>query len=297
MTTVGPPSGLATLRWPSTAPTRSARPARPLEDGADPVDRRPALAVVAHDDPQPRTVLGTGQRGPGGLGVLGHVGQQLRRAEVADGLDGRAGPGLDRHVHLGGHRAAGGQRGQGVLQAGVEGRRVDAPGQVPQVGDGLLGPPMGLVDQAADGRRDRRSRATSGSRLSSFSLAWPRRMARATSWAWVPSWRLRSMRCRVSVAASRVLVLDSSRLRTREVAASGPSSEVHQPPVEVDDQPHGPGGDEEQEHAGHEDPEMGGEPAGRAVRRRRPGPTGRSHGARRPRRTARRCRRGPRARR
>ena len=32
MTAVGPPGGLAMLRCPSTAPTRSLRPANPLED-------------------------------------------------------------------------------------------------------------------------------------------------------------------------------------------------------------------------------------------------------------------------
>src|SRR5580692_7159980 len=67
--------------------------------------------------------------------VLGRVGNQLSRAEIGDGLDGRRGPVAD----LGGDRrrdgAAGGQGSQRAGQAVVQGGRVDAAGQVTQVGE------------------------------------------------------------------------------------------------------------------------------------------------------------------
>ena len=58
---------------------------------------------------------------------------------------------------------------------------------------------------------------------SSFSLAMPRRMARATSWAWVPSCRSRSMRRSVAAEASTVWVRACSSVRTRVAMGSGPS--------------------------------------------------------------------------
>ena len=70
------------------------------------------------------------------------------------------------------------------------------------------------------------------------------------------------MRRRVSVAAWRVFDLDSSRLLTRDAAALGAEHELHHPPVQVDDQPHRPWGDEEQHEAGHEHSDVGTEPGG-----------------------------------
>ena len=58
---------------------------------------------------------------------------------------------------------------------------------------------------------------------SSFSFAMPRRMASATSWAWVPSCRSRSMRRSVAAEASTVWVRACSSERTRVAMGSGPS--------------------------------------------------------------------------
>ena len=76
------------LRCPSTAPTRSASPARPLED-------EPTRLTAAPPRPSSRTTIRSHgpcwaqlSDGPGRLGVLGDVGEQLGGAEVADGLDG-----------------------------------------------------------------------------------------------------------------------------------------------------------------------------------------------------------------
>ena len=50
VTTVGPPGGLAMLRWPSTARTRSVRPARPLDD-------EPTRVTTAPPRPSSRTTI------------------------------------------------------------------------------------------------------------------------------------------------------------------------------------------------------------------------------------------------
>ena len=50
---------------------------------------------------------------------------------------------------LGGHGAARGQRGERALEPDVEGGWMDAPGDVAQLGDGLLGAAVGLVDELA----------------------------------------------------------------------------------------------------------------------------------------------------
>ena len=52
----------------------------------------------------------------------------------------------------------------------------------------------------------------------------PSRMARATSCAWVPSWRSRSIRRRVAAEASTVWARACSSERTRADTASGPSN-------------------------------------------------------------------------
>ena len=121
-------------------------------------------------------------------------------------------------MSVGRDRAAGGQGGQGAFQPDVERRRMDAPGQVAQLDDGLLGPPVGVVHQLAHliEVEPRRSSA-------SFSLAMPRRMANATSWAWVPSWRSRSIRRRVAADESTVWARACSSERTRTVTGSGAS--------------------------------------------------------------------------
>ncbi len=111
-----------------------------------------------------------GNRRLGGPRVLGGVGQGLRDDEVGGGLrrparrGERAGD-LDRY----GHRAAGGQRGQGGIETAVgEDGRVDAAHEVTQLGQGLLhlavrvvqrggrlrvagGPPSGRAELHAEG--------------------------------------------------------------------------------------------------------------------------------------------------
>src|SRR5271169_1006529 len=67
--------------------------------------------------------------------VLGRVGNQLSRAEIGDGLDGRRGPVADLGGDRRGDGAAGGQGGQRARQAVVQSGRVDAAGQVTQVGE------------------------------------------------------------------------------------------------------------------------------------------------------------------
>jgi len=85
-----------------------------------------------------------------GVAVLGDVGEQLGRAEVGDGLDrGRRALGqVDDEFN--GHVAARGEGGKRGAEAVVEHGRVDAAGQVAQLGDGLLGTAVGGVDQLQD---------------------------------------------------------------------------------------------------------------------------------------------------
>ena len=99
-----------------------------------------------------------------------------------------------------------------------------------------------------------RTRSTS-SASSSFSLAMPRRMASATSWAWVPSCRSRSIRRSVAAEASTVWVLACSSVRTRAAIGSGPSSAADHQAVDVDEAAHDPGRREEKDEAEDEDGE------------------------------------------
>ena len=149
VTTVGPPGGLTRCSRPSTACTRSVSPASPLEEEPTVVSCAPPVPSSRTTMRSQRPLLRAGDRGPRGLGVLGHVGEELGHAEVGDRLDGGRRPRPELDGELGGHRAAGGQRGQGALQADVERRRVDAAGDVAQFGDGLLGAPVGGVDELA----------------------------------------------------------------------------------------------------------------------------------------------------
>ena len=136
------------------------------------------------------------QRGMPGAAVLGHVGEQLGRAEVGDGLDrGRRALG-QVDDQLDGHVAARGQGGERGAEAVVQHRRVDAAGQVAQLGDGLLGAAVGRVDQLQSplqvGLGDP---GGNGSLVPpSFSRARPSFMATATIWACAPSCRSRSIR-------------------------------------------------------------------------------------------------------
>ena len=82
--------------------------------------------------------------------VPGHVGEQLGRREVGDGLDGGRRPVRDVGDQLDGDRAAVRQRGERVGQAVVEHRRVDAAGQRPQVGDRLERAAVRVLDELGD---------------------------------------------------------------------------------------------------------------------------------------------------
>ena len=149
---------------------------------------------------------------------------------------------------------------------------MDAPGQVPQVGDGLLGPAVGLVDQAPDdlqvggvvgvGRRCPRAAPSPGRG------AWPGppagpgcRRAGCARCAGASRWRRR--------ASSSSTPRGSAPGTT---AAFGPEQEVHHAPVDVDHEPHGPRGDEEEEDADHELGDVGAAaPGGPGVVAVRPG--------------------------
>ena len=87
------------------------------------------------------------QRGMPGAAVLGHVGEQFSRGEVGDGLDRGRWPVRDVGDQLDRDGAARGEGGQRRAQAAVEHRRVNAPGQVAQLGQGLLGVLVGRADQ------------------------------------------------------------------------------------------------------------------------------------------------------
>ena len=63
---------------------------------------------------------------------------------VSIAADGRSGRSTDQ---LDGHVAARGQGAQRGAEAVVQHRRVDAAGQVAQLGDGLLGAAVGRVDE------------------------------------------------------------------------------------------------------------------------------------------------------
>jgi hypothetical protein len=92
-----------------------------------------------------------------GAAVLGHVGQQLGRRVVGDGLDGGRWALRDVGDQLDRQRAARGERGQRVAEAVVQHGGVDAPGQGAYVGDRLDGPAVRVVDQLGDtGQVDRR---------------------------------------------------------------------------------------------------------------------------------------------
>src|ERR1700733_11152493 len=96
---------------------------------------RAAGPVVGDANPQQAWDVHGLERSVPRAAVLGHVGEQLGGREVGDGLDGRRGPLRDVGDQLDREGAAAGEGRQGVGQAVVEHRRVDAPRQGPQVGD------------------------------------------------------------------------------------------------------------------------------------------------------------------
>ena len=188
--------------------------------------------------------------GPRGLRVLGHVGQELGHAEVGDGLDGRA--------SVASRRSTESSVGTALRAASV----ASAPSSPMSSAGGWMPRAMSrssamasLAPRCASSTSSRtRSRSTS-SASSSFSLAMPSRMASATSWAWVPSCRSRSIRRSVAAEASTVWVRACSSVRTRAAIGSGPSSAADEQAVDVDEAAHDPGCREEEDDAEEEDGE------------------------------------------
>ena len=77
--------------------------------------------------------------------MLGDVREGLGDHEVGGDLGGLGWPFVELHIHGGGHRGAPGERGDRRVQAPVgEDRGVDAPYQVPDLGQGALGLLVGL---------------------------------------------------------------------------------------------------------------------------------------------------------
>ena len=113
----------------------SVGPADPVV--ADHDGQRARVAVAFHHD-----------LGVAGPGVLGDVGERLGHHEVGDRLHRGLRPHRHVHVHVDRHRAQRGQAGQGRVQAALgQHRRVHAPDEVAQLGKGLFGLRVGLVDQ------------------------------------------------------------------------------------------------------------------------------------------------------
>ena len=197
VTTVGPPGGLARSRRPSTAWTRSVRPASPLDEDPTRGQLRPARAVVADDQAQPGALLRAGDRRPARPGRAGPrwPGARPRRSRRWPRWPAWAGRAAST-VSSVGHGAAGGQGGQRALEADVEGGRMDAPGEVAQLDDGLLGAPVRRRRRARGPGRGRRARGRPPASPWPCPAAWPappagpgcRRAGRARSAA---AWRPR----------------------------------------------------------------------------------------------------------
>src|SRR5215213_7043561 len=87
--------------------------------------------------------------GFGGARVLGDVREGLGDHEVGGDLGRLGWPFVELHLHGGGHRGAPGERGDRRVEAPVgEDRGVDAPGWVPELGQGGAWPLGGLRQQA-----------------------------------------------------------------------------------------------------------------------------------------------------
>jgi len=114
------------------------------------LDAGAASTVIADPHSQQARHVDCLQPGMPGAAVLGHVGQQLGRAEVGDGLDRRRRALGQIDDQLDGQVAARGEAGERDAQALVEHGRVDTAGQVTQLGDGLLSAAVGGGDQLQD---------------------------------------------------------------------------------------------------------------------------------------------------
>ena len=124
VTAVGPPGGLLIARTPSKAASRRSMPRRPVPRAGC----RAAVAVVGDADPQHPVGVPDVDPGLPGLGVLGHVGQQLADREVGGRLDRRQrGPvsSLARLIRAGVSRAS-------ARMASVRPRSASTGGWIPR---------------------------------------------------------------------------------------------------------------------------------------------------------------------
>ena len=151
--------------------------------------------------------------------MLRHVGQELGHAEVGDGLDGRASAGSECR-----------RRARWARRCAPPAWPARPPGRCRGPADGCRGrcraarrwPPWHRGAPRRRARAPGRGRPARGRPRASpwpCPAAWPS----ATSWAWVPSCRSRSMRRSVAAEASTVCVLACSSERTRVAMGSGPS--------------------------------------------------------------------------
>ena len=176
------PGGLVTDNAPPRACTRSTRP---NQAGAA-VGIRAAGAVVAHTDVQP-AADDAYLDDDGGAGVLDGVGERLGHHVIRRDLDrlGQAGDHLG--VQFDRDHGSAGERHEGRRQAALgQDRRVDAPGQLPQLVQRGDQPVDGLVQL---GVQVRRPGGTAASAVRSSSTS-------DTSRCWMPSCMSRSMRRR-----------------------------------------------------------------------------------------------------
>ena len=178
--------------------------------------------------------------------MLGHVGQQLGHAVVSDRLDGlrRPAPQVDRH--LGGHGAAGGQRGERALEADVEGGWMDPTRDVAQLGDGLLGAAVCLVHEL--------THAVEIDMIGVLQLllghAQPHRQGHQLGLGAVVQVALDpAQRGRRGVDRLGAGLLERTQAGGRRV---GPEERRHEQAVDVDKATHGPRGGEEEHGAGDE---------------------------------------------
>ena len=219
VTTVGPPGGLAT-REASRRPCAGGRPG-PASPRAGAGRRRRRLArrrvTPSGGAAGRRPWRSTVARPAPGCAWRRWSAARRRRSRRWSRWPATAGR-ADRRRASVGTGAAGRQRGQGGVEAAVERRRVDAPGHVAQLGDGVGGVAVGGVDQLGARGRGRTARRR---RARSVSLARPSCIASATRWAWVPSCRSRSMRRSVAAESSTAWARVSSSCATRRPAAPG----------------------------------------------------------------------------
>ena len=199
---------------PSKAPIRRSTPAQ----AGPPAGGGAAVAVVADADPQHAQRMPRRSRSTG-LGVLGHVGEQLADREIGGRLDRRGPAGRRVERSPGRGRAVEGERPDRVGQPPVgEHRRVHAAHQVTQLRQGLGGRVAASISS---------DRAAAGS-VSISRPAASRVRPSATSRACAPSCRSRSIRRSSAAPVSSDPAGSAPGRRPAARARSAPRRE-HQP--------------------------------------------------------------------